>query len=116
MPDATRSFIRCDGRKVSTRRGWIGTSSPVLGLRPTRAALSRTAKVPKDEILTVSPATSESDTCVSTLSTRSALSLRDRPTSLWTASARSMRVSVLSAIDRFPAISHHIGAGQFQSQ
>ncbi len=55
LPAATRSFIRCDGRKVSTRRGLIGTSSPVLGLRPTRADLSRTEKVPKDEILTVSP-------------------------------------------------------------
>ena len=55
VPAATRSFIRCDGRKVRTRRGLIGTSSPVLGLRPTRAVLSRTEKVPKDEIFTVSP-------------------------------------------------------------
>ena len=55
LPSATRSFIRCEGRNDSTRRGRIGTSSPVFGLRPTRSALSRTEKVPKDEIFTVSP-------------------------------------------------------------
>ena len=42
-------------RKVITRRGAIGTSTPVLGLRPTRSPLSRRMKVPKPEILTFSP-------------------------------------------------------------
>ena len=67
--------------ELRTRRGVIGTSSPVFGLRPMRAALSRIENVPKDEILTLSPSASESDMCVKTLSTKSALSLRDRPTS-----------------------------------
>src|SRR5258708_34247147 len=44
------------GRNTRTRRGAIGPSSPVLGLRPMRWLLRRTAKVPKDESFTVSPA------------------------------------------------------------
>jgi hypothetical protein len=86
LAHATRSFMMCEGRKLSTRRGWIGTSSPVLGLRPIRAPFCRTEKVPKDEIFTVSPATSASDMCCRTLSTSWADSLRDRPTSRNTAS------------------------------
>src|SRR5690606_29789622 len=42
-------------RKVITRRGVIGTSTPVLGLRPIRSRLSRRTKLPKPEILTFSP-------------------------------------------------------------
>ena len=39
-------------RKVITRRGAIGTSIPVLGLRPIRWPLSRRMKLPKPEIFT----------------------------------------------------------------
>ena len=39
-----RSRIIWLARKVSTRRGAIGTSTPVLGLRPTRSPLSRSTK------------------------------------------------------------------------
>src|SRR3990170_6126403 len=42
-------------RKVITRRGAIGTSTPVFGLRPTRCPLSRRMKLPKPEILTLFP-------------------------------------------------------------
>lgn len=98
FPAATRSFIRCEGRKVSTRRGWIGTSSPVFGLRPTRAVFSRTLNVPKEDIFTCSPRTSASDIWFSMLSTSCALSLRERPTSRKTASLKSIRVRVLSLI------------------
>src|SRR3546814_2139344 len=58
-PAATmRSRIIWLARKVSTRRGAIGTSTPVLGLRPIRSPLSRRTKVPKPEILTFSPSAS----------------------------------------------------------
>ena len=41
-----------DGRNVKTRLGAIGASSPVLGLRPTRAVLSLKLNVPNEEIFT----------------------------------------------------------------
>src|SRR5256885_7725718 len=68
------------GRNTSTRRGAIGTSSPVLGLRPIRWAFCRTAKVPKDESFTVSPRASAEQTSSSISSTICADSWRDRPT------------------------------------
>ena len=43
------------GLNVSTRRALIGIGSPVCGLRPTRSFFSRTTKLPKPEILTLSP-------------------------------------------------------------
>jgi hypothetical protein len=42
-------------RKVSTRRGAIGTSTPVFGLRPIRSPLSRRMKLPKPEIFHILP-------------------------------------------------------------
>mgnify|MGYP007034012204 CR=1 FL=1 len=42
----TRSLSTCEARNTSTRLGRIGTSSPVLGLRPMRWDFWRTAKVP----------------------------------------------------------------------
>ena len=68
------------GRKTSTRRGRIGTSTPVLGLRPMRRPFWRTEKVPKPLILTDSPASSAALMRASTTSSRSADSFRDRPT------------------------------------
>src|SRR3546814_14104897 len=41
QPPATRLRIVWLARKVITRRGRMGTSTPVLGLRPMRCALSR---------------------------------------------------------------------------
>src|SRR5690606_10114839 len=58
---ATRARIDWLARKVITRRGRIGTSTPVLGLRPIRCALSRSTKVPKPEIFTFCPTASASD-------------------------------------------------------
>src|SRR5690348_3170376 len=48
-------FSAWEARNTSTRRGLIGTSVPVFGLRPTRCPFWRTAKLPNDEILTFSP-------------------------------------------------------------
>src|SRR5437762_1648271 len=52
QPFAIRSRMIWLARKVITRRGAIGTSTPVFGLRPTRSPLSRRMNVPKPEILT----------------------------------------------------------------
>src|SRR5690606_28272620 len=48
------------GLNTSTCRGRIGTSSPVLGLRPMRSFLDLTWKEPKDDSLTCWPETSAS--------------------------------------------------------
>src|ERR1700722_1594712 len=72
----------------------IGTSSPVFGLRPTRRPFWRTEKVPKPLILTDSPDSNVALTRLNTLSSKSAHSLRDRPTSAWMISARCARVTV----------------------
>src|SRR3546814_8068328 len=48
----------CEARKVRTRRGEIGTSTPVFGFRPILCVLSRKTNVPKPEIFTFSPSAS----------------------------------------------------------
>src|SRR5690606_18281371 len=73
-------FNTLDGLNTRTCRGRIGTSSPVLGLRPIRSFLERTWNEPKEESLTFSPATSASPISVRNRSTSSADSVRDRPT------------------------------------
>ncbi len=50
-----RCFRIADGLKTMTRRGEIGTSVPVLGLRPMRWPFLRTMNEPNDETFTVSP-------------------------------------------------------------
>ena len=40
-----------EGLNTITRRGVIGTSTPVFGLRPIRSPLERTTKDPKEEEL-----------------------------------------------------------------
>ena len=50
-----RCFMMLLGRNTSTRRGVIGTSWPVLGLRPTRSPFWRMPKEPKEESFTDSP-------------------------------------------------------------
>ncbi len=69
-----------DGLNTITRRGVIGTSMPVLGLRPIRSPLERTTKEPKDDSLTVYPLAIASAISDITCSTSSADSVRDRPT------------------------------------
>src|SRR5260221_1971782 len=101
-----RFLSTCEGRNTSTCRGRIGTSSPVLGLRPMRRPLRRTEKLPNDEILTISPRASASEISRSTVSTRSADSFRDRPTSWYTASPNWARVTVVSDIP--PSRSSHV--------
>src|SRR3954447_2503198 len=76
-----RSFSTWDALKTSTLRGKIGTSWPVFGFRPTRCPFWRTAKVPNEEIFTVPSRSSETEISSRIASTRSADSLRERPTS-----------------------------------
>src|ERR1700742_3851052 len=97
-----RDLRTFDARKTSTRRGRIGTSCPVFGFRPTRWPLSRTVKLPNDEIFTDSPRANASTTSESIVSTRSLDSLRDSPTSWNTDSLRSARVIVRPSI-RYPS-------------
>src|SRR5258707_12427513 len=66
-----RDLRTFDARKTSTRRGRIGTSCPVFGLRPTRWPLSRTVKLPNDEIFTDSPRAKASTTSDRIVATRS---------------------------------------------
>src|SRR4029079_3362163 len=68
------------GLNTITRRGEIGTSSPVFGLRPTRSPFLRTRKEPKDESFTDSPRMMEALISSSTSSTSVADSVRDSPT------------------------------------
>jgi hypothetical protein len=68
------------GRKTSTRRGMIGTSTPVFGLRPTRRPFCRTENVPKPLILTDLPTVNASAIRLNIDSRRSADSFRDSPT------------------------------------
>src|SRR5579883_2556110 len=76
-------LMRClriaDGLNTITRRGEIGTSLPVLGLRPTRCPFLRTTKEQNDESFTVSPRSRQSVISLSTNSTSAADSVRDRP-------------------------------------
>src|SRR5262245_47715582 len=83
------------GRKTSTRRGVIGTSCPVLGLRPTRCPFLRMLKELNEESLTAWPSARLSDNTLTPSSTSSWHSLRCSPTFWTTVSARSARVSVL---------------------
>src|SRR4029077_16292191 len=69
-----------DGLNTITRRGEIGTSVPVLGLRPMRCPFLRTTKEPNEESFTVSPRSRQSVISLSTNSTSAADSVRERPT------------------------------------
>src|SRR3569623_516648 len=68
------------GLNTRTWRGRIGTSSPVLGLRPMRWFLERTWNEPKELSLTFWPETKASPIKLRKRSTSSADSVRDRPT------------------------------------
>src|SRR5690348_11797902 len=77
-------LMRClriaDGLNTITRRGEIGTSLPVLGLRPMRCPFLRTTNEPNDDSFTVSPRSRQSVISLSTSSTSVADSVRDSPT------------------------------------
>src|SRR4029078_4643855 len=83
-----RCFMILLARKTSTRRGVIGTSWPVFGLRPILWPLSRIPKEPNEDTFTVSPRSSLATISRSTSSTISADSFRGKPTFWNTASAR----------------------------
>src|ERR1700739_697191 len=107
LPDSVgvpliNDFRTFDARKTRTRRGRIGTSCPLFGFRPIRCPLSRTVKLPKEEIFTDSPRAKASTTSARIVSTRSLDSLRDSPTSWNTDSLKSARVIVRPSI-RYPS-------------
>ena len=63
-------FLRiAEGLNTITRRGEIGTSLPVLGLRPTRWPFLRTTNEPNDDSFTVSPRSRQSVISFKTSST-----------------------------------------------
>src|SRR5215218_413983 len=97
-PPLMRALRTLEGLNTMTRRGSIGTSTPVLGLRPTRCPFSRTTNDPNEDSFTVSPALRLSQMCASTSSTSDADSVRDSPTFWYTASLRSASVTVRPAI------------------
>src|SRR3546814_17673573 len=82
----------------------MGTSTPVLGLRPMRCALSRSTKVPKPEIFTFCPPASASDMCERIDSTIVADSLRDSPICWLIRAAISALVSVPAVIVFLPLL------------
>src|SRR6516225_9440931 len=79
-PALMRCLSIADGLKTITRRGEIGTSVPVLGLRPMRWPFLRTTNEPNDDSFTVSPRSRQSVISFSTNSTSAADSVRDNPT------------------------------------
>ena len=69
-----------DGLKTSTRRGSIGTSTPVFGLRPMRRPFERTRKEPnEDKLHLLALGDPVRHLLASTNSTMEAHSVRDRP-------------------------------------
>src|SRR5271163_3985159 len=84
LPPSASELIRClrmaDGLNTMTRRGEIGTSLPVLGLRPMRWPFLRTTNEPNDDSFTVSPRSRQSVISLRTSSTKVADSVRDSPT------------------------------------
>ena len=95
MVSSMRFFIMLLALNTSTRRGVIGTSSPVLGLRPMRSRFSLMPKLPNDDSLTGSPRARAVESSCKTISTSSAASLRGRPAFLTTASTNPALVRVL---------------------
>src|SRR5262249_22141294 len=93
-----RCLRMADGLNTMTRRGEIGTSFPVFGLRPTRSPFLRTTNDPNEESFTVSPRSRHSVISFNTSSTSDADSVRDSPSFWYPASHRSPRVTVFPAI------------------
>ena len=75
-----RALRMFDGLKTITRRGSIGTSSPVFGLRPMRRPLERTMEGAEGGQLHLLALGDRFDISLSTNSTMEAHSVRDRPT------------------------------------
>src|SRR5258705_3000239 len=89
-----RCFNIAEGLNSITRRGEIGSSVPVFGLRPIRWPFLRTMNDPNDDNFTVSPFSRQSVISFKTSSTKADDSVRDKPTFWQTASHRSTRVTV----------------------
>src|ERR1700710_1010717 len=80
VPPLMRCLRIADGLNPFTRRGEIGTSLPVFGLRPIRCPFLRTTKEPNDDSFTVSPFSRQSVISFKTSSTNADDSVRERPT------------------------------------
>jgi hypothetical protein len=79
-PPLTRAFSTLEGLKTITRRGKIGASTPVFGMRPMRWPFERTTNDPKDDSLTVSPRAAASQISSRTAWTSSADFVRETMT------------------------------------
>jgi hypothetical protein len=66
-----------EGLNVKTRRGAMGASTRVFGLRPVRSRLPRTLKTPNDDNFICSPRTSAFEISSRTISRYSAARVRD---------------------------------------
>ena len=86
-----------DGLKVRTRLAEIGVSTPLFGFRPTRSRLDLTSNTPKPVSLTGSPCSSVAAISCRTISTSAADAVLDKPTWLYTASARSAPCNVFGS-------------------
>src|SRR5579863_2001744 len=73
-------FIMAEALKTATRRGKIGTATPVLGFRPMRWPFLRTVNVPNDDNFTVSPCAMAPVISFKTRSTKAHDSFRVSPT------------------------------------
>src|SRR5262249_49166511 len=107
-PPLMRCLRIAEGLNTITRRGDIGTSVPVFGLRPIRWPFLRTTKEPNEESFTVSPRSRQSVISLRTSSTSAADSVRDNPTCWYTASQRSARVTVFSVIASLDAPNQYL--------
>jgi hypothetical protein len=72
-------FIIAEALKTATRRGKIGTSTPVFGFRPMRWPVSRTVNDPNDDNFTVSHRAMVSAISFNTRSTKADDSVRVNP-------------------------------------
>ena len=91
-------------RKVTTRRADIATSSPVRGLRPGRAVLSRKVKLPNPESFTALPCSREQQIFSKNNSTNSLASRLFKPTSRNNVFPKSALVTVISSFRHFNVI------------
>src|SRR5260370_16536070 len=92
-----RCFNMAEGLNTITRRGEIGTSVPVFGLRPIRFPFLRTLNDPNDDSFTVSPFSRQSVISFSTTSTNPYPSIPYHPTFCHTASPRPPPLTVFPA-------------------
>jgi hypothetical protein len=73
-------FILAEALKTATRRGKIGTATPILGFQPMRWPFLQTVNVPNNDNFTISPSAMASVISFKTRSARADDSFRVTPT------------------------------------